>query len=104
MAPGVIPDNLKQIERETDVLISNKFCEKWVVHDMFPWKRIKKRDFSPYSKNDHTEEQVRVRGWHQQSFLKIWEKSNEKPIKVKQVLGKNLNALYWPWLMDLVNP
>ena len=59
MAPGVSPEILRKIERETNVLKSNKVCERRVVHGTFPWKRTKKPEFRRYFKNNPTKEEIR---------------------------------------------
>ena len=59
MARGIFPENLRKIELETNVLQSNKICEKRVVNGTFPWKRTKKLEFRRYFKNNPTKEEIR---------------------------------------------
>ena len=59
MASGVFPENLRKIEQETNVLKSNKVCEKRVVYGTFPWKRTKKPEFRRYCKNNPTKKEIR---------------------------------------------
>ena len=53
---------------------------------VMPGKRTQKSEFWPLTENNHTsEKKIRVRRWHQeQFFLKIWGKSNEKPMCYNQ--------------------
>ena len=53
--------------------LNRTMCEKQ------PWTLNPKCPF--YSQNNHTKEnKFGCRGWHRESFLKIWAKSNENPI------------------------
>ena len=59
MASGVFPENLRKFEQGTNVLQSNKVCEKRVVDGTFPWKRTKIPEFRRYFKNNPTKEEIR---------------------------------------------
>ena len=79
MAPGVFPENLRKIERETKLMCydQTKFVKNEVYMERFHGNGLKNLNSAVILKITRTKKKFGARGSHKESFLKNWAQSEQ---------------------------
>ena len=80
MVSGVFPENLKKSNKKPMCYNQTKFVKNELYMERFHGKGLKNLNSAVILKITPPKKKFGARGWHKESFLKIWAQSDQKSI------------------------